>query len=201
MRIKICGLTRREDAEAAIRAGADFLGFIFVPGTPRAVDPKRMRWWIADIEGAETVGVFRDALQETIAEIREALNLDRVQLHGGEPDDLLDRLDSGIIRRVPVPLEGVDRSRVETLIERGALPLIDPGAGDGLSCDWEALADRLDGLEFGLAGGLNATNVARAVRIVRPVMVDVSSGVELRPGVKDHEALRAFVEAAREAAG
>ncbi len=200
MRVKICGLMRVEDAEAAIRAGADFLGFIFVPGTPRAIDPKRMRW-IADIEGAETVGVFRDAPPERIVEIREALKLDRIQLHGGESDDLLDRLGQGTIRRVPVPADGVDRSRVETLIERGALPLIDPGAGDGLSCDWEALADRLDDLEFGLAGGLSPVNVARAVRIVRPFLVDVSSGVELRPGVKDHDALRAFVDAAREAAG
>lgn len=199
MLVKICGIRNPRDAEAAVEAGAHLLGFIFVEGTPRALEPSRAQW-IRDLQGAPTVGVFRDAPLDRVLKIRDSLGLDWIQLHGSEPHAWLGTLGSRVIRRVPVPANGVDRSRVEALSRRGVLPLVDPGAGDGATCDWEVLARRLDGLDFGLAGGLTPETVAHAVMVVRPAMVDVSSGVEKSPGVKDHTKIRTFVQAATAAA-
>lgn len=197
MLIKICGLTRREDAEVAIAAGADLLGFVFVPGTRRAVTPAEVGW-VRALRGAATVGVFRDAPLDTVLAVRDALQLDWVQLHGDEPDDLLDRLGANVIRRVSV-VEPIDWGRLAWLAGR-CLPLVDPGAGDGVAWDWRRLAGRPPGLSLGIAGGLTAESVVAAVRFVRPALVDVSSGVERSPGVKDPDAVRAFVKAARGAA-
>ncbi len=199
MLIKICGICNPHDAKAAVQAEADLLGFIFAEGTPRALDIRGAQW-IRDLRGAATVGVFRDSTLERILEIRDSLKLDWIQLHGSEPDAWLDTLGPQVIRRVPVPTTGVDRSRVEALLRRGVLPLVDPGAGDGATCDWEVLASELEGLDFGLAGGLTPKNVAQAVSVVQPAMIDVSSGVERTPGIKDHSKIRAFVQAATAAA-
>ena len=194
MLIKICGLTRTEDAEAAVAAGADLLGFIFVPGTPRALDPERVPW-IREVVGAEKVGVFRDAPLDEILAVQDALALDRVQLHGDEPDAFLDRLGSGTLRRVR-PGDDLDWQWIADLGRR-CLPLLDPGAGDGKAWAWQALAGRPPGISFGLAGGLTPENVAEAVRVVRPALVDVSSGVESTPGIKDHAKIRDFVVRSR----
>ncbi len=199
MLIKICGICYPRDAEAADAAGADLLGFIFVEGTPRELNPSECTW-IRDLKGSATVGVFRDSTLDQILEIRAKLDLDWIQLHGSEPDAWLDVLGARVIRRVGVPSAGINRSRVEALSRRGALPLIDPGAGDGATCDWQVLAQRLAGLDFGLAGGLTPENVGHAVKIVRPTMIDVSSGVEQAPGIKDHAKIRAFIREARKPA-
>jgi phosphoribosylanthranilate isomerase len=188
---------RPEDAEAAVAAGADLVGFIFVPGTPRAIDPTSASW-IRDVEGVETVGVFQDAPLEEILAVQEAAGLDRVQLHGYEPDTLIDRLGVGTIRRLR-PSIPMSWSRVAELSRR-CLPLVDPGAGDGDAWAWQVLAERPTGITFGLAGGLDPDSVGEAVRVVRPALVDVSSGVEVAPGVKDHAKIRDFIAAAREAA-
>lgn len=199
MHIKICGICDPRDAKSAIEAGADLLGFIFVDKTPRALKISDAQW-VRDLRGAATVGVFRDAPLDRIREIQDSLDLDWVQLHGSEPDTWLEVLGPRVIRRVPVPPYGVDRLRVEALNQRGFLPLVDPGAGDGASCDWQALAQRLEGLNFGLAGGLTPETVAEAIRITRPTMIDVSSGVERTPRIKDHAKIRAFIQTARSAA-
>ena len=198
MLIKICGLTTLEDAEAAVAAGADLVGFIFVEGTPRALDAIRSKW-ICELEGVEKVGVFLDSPLERVMRIRDLLGLDWIQLHGDEPDSFLEALGEKVIRRIKVEAE-VDWERVARLSER-CLPLFDPGAGDGKAWAWEALAGRPAGLRFGLAGGLTPDNVAEAVRDVRPWMVDVSSGVEAEPGIKDHEKIRDFIASAREVDG
>ncbi len=195
VRVKICGLTRRIDAEAAVAAGADLIGFIFVPGTPRALDPARVGW-IRELRGAERVGVFRDAPLAEVERVRDLLALDRVQLHGCEPDAWLDRLGPATIRRVPVDRPHEVWTRVAELVGR-CLPLVDPGAGSGASPDWEALGPPPPGLVFGLAGGLTAATVAAVVARFRPCLVDVSSGVESAPGVKDHDSIDAFITAAR----
>jgi len=190
MLIKICGLITLEDAEAAVAAGADLVGFIFVPGTPRALDPARSGW-IRGVEGAETVGVFLDAPLDEVRRVRDLLALDRVQLHGDEPDSFLEALGEKVIRRIKVEAE-IDWDRIARLSER-CLPLFDPGAGDGVAWPWQGLRDVPPAIQFGLAGGLTPDNVADAVRSVRPHMVDVSSGVEAEPGIKDHEKIRNFV--------
>ena len=198
MLIKICGLTRPEDAEAAVSAGADMVGFVFVPGTPRAVTLESAPW-VREITGAATVGVFRDASIAEIIAVRDALGLKWVQLHGQEPDALIDVLEPRVIRRVD-PGEGRVWDRVAEL-EGRCLPLLDPGAGGGVTVDWNALPPPLEGVRFGLAGGLGPDNVATAVSRLQPAMVDVSSGVEVAPGIKDHGLIRAFIANARSAAG
>jgi phosphoribosylanthranilate isomerase len=196
MLIKICGLTRPADAEAAIAAGADLLGFVFVAGTPRALDPAEAGW-IRDIVGAEKVGVFRDAELDEIRAVRRDLGLDRVQLHGGEPDEWLEDLGPETLRRVRP--DGIDPWRRAAVLSGRCLPLLDPGAGDGVAFDWGALRPRPTGLWIGLAGGLTPATVAEAIHRVRPALVDVSSGVEAAPGIKDPELMTAFVAAARAA--
>jgi phosphoribosylanthranilate isomerase len=182
------------DAEAAIEAGADLLGFVFRSGTPRALDPGTSEW-IRDVEGAESVGVFLDAQLEEVLRVRDHLALDWVQLHGDEPDSYLAALGERVIRRVPVASD-TDWDRVKWLAER-CLPLFDPGAGDGIAWAWDVLAEGPAGVRFGLAGGLTPDNVADAVRTVSPHLVDVSSGVEASPGIKDHDKVRRFISAAR----
>jgi len=193
--IKICGITRPADAEAAIAAGADMLGFVFRSGTPRALDPAASAW-IRDVSGVEKVGVFLDAPLDEVMRVRDLLALDWVQLHGDEPDAFLEALGECVIRRVPVGSE-IDWNRVTDLTGR-CLPLFDPGAGDGVAWAWEALEERPPGIRFGLAGGLTPDNVTDAVRTVRPYLVDVSSGVEASPGIKDHTKINDFIAAARE---
>jgi phosphoribosylanthranilate isomerase len=195
--IKICGITSPGDAEAAIVAGADMLGFVFRSGTPRALDPATSGW-VRDIGGVDRVGVFLDAPLDQVLKVRDHLALEWVQLHGNEPESYLEALGERVIRRVPVGA-AIDWVRVTQLAER-FLPLFDPGAGDGVAWAWKVLMGSPPGIRFGLAGGLDPDNVADAVRTVRPYLVDVSSGVEASPGIKDHAKIRDFIAAARKAA-
>jgi len=192
--IKICGITRPEDAEAAVAAGANLLGFVFRSGTPRALDPAASGW-IRAVKVVEKVGVFLDAPLDEVVRVRDHLALDWVQLHGDEPASYLEVLGEKVIRRVPVGSE-IDWNRVTDLAGR-CLPLFDPGAGDGVAWTWDVLGESPPGIRFGLAGGLTPENVADAVRTVRPYLVDVSSGVEASPGIKDHSKIRDFISAAR----
>lgn len=196
MLVKICGLTRPGDAEAAIGAGADFLGFVFVPGTPRFVDPT-VAIWIRDLVGVDKVGVFRDQDLESVIAIRDLLGLDRVQLHGDEPDSWLDTLGPETLRSVQP--RGADPWQRAAMLSGRCLPLFDPGAGDGVAFDWTTLRRRPTGLWVGIAGGLTPETVSEAVHAVKPALVDVATGVESAPGVKDHEKMAAFVTAARAA--
>lgn len=197
--VKICGITSPEDAQSVLDLGADLIGFVFVAGTPRAIDPNRALW-IREFSGRGSVGVFRDADLETVIDLRHRFGLDWVQLHGSEPDEWLPELDQKVIRRVGVDSGGPDWGRIEKLAD-SVLPLIDPGAGDGEVCDWGLLARmRPQRVRFGLAGGLQPGNVAAAVQILRPAMVDVSSGVERSPGIKDIDRVKAFIDHARRAA-
>jgi phosphoribosylanthranilate isomerase len=192
--IKICGITSPGDAEAAVAAGADLLGFVFRPGTPRALAAEHASW-VRQVRGAETVGVFLDAPLDEIVRVRKQLGLDWVQLHGDEPDAFLDLLGQRVIRRVRVD-HVVDWGRVAVLAEK-CLPLFDPGAGDGVAWGWESLAGGPAGLRFGLAGGLTPDNVGGAVRAAQPFLVDVSSGVESAPGIKDPSKVSRFIANAR----
>jgi len=196
MLVKICGLTRQGDAEAAIEAGADLLGFVFARGTKRYVDPTTAAW-IHDLTDAEKVGVFRDCELESIIAIRDLLGLDRVQLHGEEPESWLETLGPETLRRVQP--RGADPWQRAAMLSGRCLPLFDPGAGDGVAYDWRSLRQRPTGLWVGIAGGLTPETVGEAVTLVRPAMVDVSTGVEASPGIKDPERVAAFVAAARSA--
>lgn len=194
VKIKICGITTPKDAEAAVEAGADFLGFVFRAGTRRALDPAASGW-IRGVGGVEKVGVFLDAPLDEVERVREGVGLDWVQLHGDEPDSYLDALGERVIRRIPVR-SGIDWDRVVQLADR-CLPLFDPGAGDGVAWGWQVLLQMPPGIRFGLAGGLTPDNVADVVRTVGPYLVDVSSGVEAAPGIKDHARVREFIRNVR----
>ncbi|MCS5721103.1 phosphoribosylanthranilate isomerase [Herbiconiux sp. CPCC 203407] len=204
MYIKICGLSTPETVRTAVDAGADAVGFVFAPGSPRTVDPGLAARLVADVpETVETVGVFRDQPIDEVIGIARAAGVGTVQLHGSEPDDDLRRLVDEGLR----PFRALSASAFGGLSEarRSALGayrlLIDaaePGAG--VTFDETELGRRPEGFWL-LAGGLTPENAARLFRFFEPSGVDVSSGVESARGVKDPVRIEAFVAAARGAAG
>jgi phosphoribosylanthranilate isomerase len=191
VRVKICGITRLEDALVAEDAGADAVGFIFVPGTKRFVTPD------AALEVSRglgpfiaRVGVFRDATPETILETVQRVGLNAVQVHGADA-----ALIAGLEAHVSV-IRAV--SHGDALPPSGTLHVDAPEPGSGQTFDWDALDTRsLEGRRWMLAGGLTPENVGEAVRRLQPWGVDVSSGVERAPGIKDAAKIRAFVRGAR----
>lgn len=216
--VKVCGNTTLEGALAAARAGADMLGFVFVPGVRRRVTVAQAQEMLSRLretlgpQAPPAVGVFVDQPVPEVVSTVKACGLSYVQLCGEEDEAYCARMPVPVIRAVPVPpdipppeaLKQLER-RLEALARQGHLPLLDsPGqgrqrGGTGTPLDW-SLAGELSrrGHRFLLAGGLTPDNVALAVRTVRPCGVDVSSGVE-RDGVKDPARVTAFIRRARQA--
>jgi phosphoribosylanthranilate isomerase len=201
VRVKICGVTRLEDAEAAVAAGADALGFMFYERSTRRVTLAEAAAICRQLPPlVSKVGVFVDAAIEVIEDAVARCGLDAVQLHGAESPAFCGRLARPVIKAVRV-------RGPETLAELEAYAtaawLLDayvPGqpGGTGATFDWGLATQAVAlGRPVILAGGLTATNVAAAVRQVRPYAVDVSSGVEREPGRKEAAAMRAFVQAAK----
>ena len=204
MIVKICGITRLEDAEAAVAAGASAIGFIFWPNSPRFVDPHRARKIAASLPPFVTaVGVFVNQPLEYVNAVARLARLGAVQLHGDETPEFAASVAAPVIKTVGC---GSGRSgpgvTVETLSVwparvRMLLDVHDPVArgGTGRTIDWTAAARVAARREILLAGGLTPDNVADAIARVRPFGIDVSSGVERAPGIKDHRRLRALFEA------
>lgn len=200
-RVKICGITRENDALAAVRAGADAIGLVFYPSSPRAVDAKRALSVVRRLPPfVSVVGLFVDAAPEDIRRILETVPLDILQFHGDETPDACGGYGRPYIKAIRMR-DGVDLHRsMETYGAASGL-LLDtyrqgrPG-GTGAVFDWNriptALAERIV-----LAGGLNPDNVESAVRRVRPYAVDVSGGVEREKGVKDPAKIAAFMRGVR----
>jgi phosphoribosylanthranilate isomerase len=203
--VKICGITRAEDARLAAEAGADAVGFVFWPQSPRCVSGGQAREIGASLP-PEVVraGVFVDASPEEIARVVEEARLDVVQLHGDEAPEALDRLPRPAWKAVRVGPGFVAADALRYAGHAAGL-LLDTRAaeapgGTGLSFDWSLAAEvRRHAPFLMLAGGLHPLNVKAAIRAVRPDGVDVSSGVEAGPGHKDADKVRAFLRAAREA--
>jgi phosphoribosylanthranilate isomerase len=203
--VKVCGITTVEDGLAAAEAGADAVGFVFWPGSPRRVDASQARR-IGEALGASVVrvGVFVNAGRDELARNVEQAGLDLLQLHGDEGPEVFGGLPLRAWKALRV---GPDFS-LETALRyegRAAGLLLDshvagrPG-GSGRVFDWRrASALRKRARFLILAGGLSAENVAEAVALAQPDGVDVSSGVESAPGRKDPVRMRAFVAAARSA--
>jgi phosphoribosylanthranilate isomerase len=194
MFVKICGITSVEDASHAVAAGATALGFVFWPKSPRFVTPE----CAADIAravppGVDTVGVFVDAPIERVNETVERVGLSIVQLHGEEPAEYARAVRCPVLRAVRVgdiaSVEGWP-APVRLLIDA-----IDPEArgGTGARVDWDRAAAVARTRDVVLAGGLTPENVGEAIEKVRPWGVDVSSGVEQAPGVKDPDKVTRFV--------
>ncbi|MBW7906405.1 MAG: phosphoribosylanthranilate isomerase [Phycisphaerae bacterium] len=196
--IKICGVMSVEDALAAAQAGADLVGLVFASSPRRVALDQAGRIVGALPRTLLSVGVFMDQPQELILHVRDAVNLDLIQLHGDEQPDSFDQLKRLIIKRIRVtPQDTADTLRRRAAHFAHEHILLDPGAGSGRAFDWNVAM----GLpcRYFLSGGLTPENVGDAVRLLRPHGVDVSSGVERSPGRKDHVRMRDFVQAVREA--
>ena len=207
--VKICGISREEDAEAA--AGADFIGLMFAE-SPRRVTLEQARALAEAVRSRpappKAVGVFANNPLDEVNETARALALDYVQISGDEPDDYVRRVEAPVIRSVHVEAGAGQRpntaalaARLDALRALGATPLLDAKVdarygGTGRRFDHAAARDVAREHDFLLAGGLTPENVAEAVAGVRPWGVDVSSGVETG-GVKDAAKIRAFIEAVR----
>jgi phosphoribosylanthranilate isomerase len=198
VRVKICGLTRPEDAVAAEAAGADAVGLILHARSRRLVDLARAETIVAPLGPfVARVGVVVDAPAVFLDEAIERLRLDALQFHGSEGEDDMTpyrdrvRLLKAVRFSVSLDVGALARLPVDAVLVDGSEP------GSGRPFAWQDAARLAELPRWILAGGLTAENVAEAVRRHAPYGVDVASGVELSPGVKDHAALRRFVERAK----
>lgn len=201
-RVKICGITTLEDAHHAAACGADALGFVFFPGSPRYVDPERAGGIIAGLPPlVTTVGLFVNEAPARIREIAESCGLNVIQLHGDETPEQCSIPPFRVIKAVRLgrnaDLNQLDDSPVAAVLLDACVP--GQFGGTGQRCDWEVAARLAESHRVILAGGLKPDNVAEAVRRVRPYGVDVSSGVERQPGQKDPEKVARFIRLAKEA--
>jgi phosphoribosylanthranilate isomerase len=205
VRVKICGITSAADAQAAIEAGANLLGFNFYPKSPRHISEDRA----AEIRSklpkkVKAVGIFVNVLAADVVTLRSSVGLDAVQLHGDEPPEMV----AEIAPVVPV----IKAFRVEsefpiTILDEYSQAFAflfdaahtDQYGGTGRTTDWDVARRASLKHRIILAGGLKVENVAAAVRIVRPYGIDVASGVESSPGKKDHGLLRDFIKEVRRA--
>jgi phosphoribosylanthranilate isomerase len=199
-RVKICGITSERDAASAIEAGADALGFVFYEKSPRFVTREIARDIIAKVPPfITTVGVFVNETADVIKGLREFVPLDRVQLHGDEDPEFSELLGPGVIKALRIKGEEdilVLKDYNATAFLLDAFVDGKPG-GTGATFDW---AIALEAKRYGriiLSGGLTPENVAEAVVRAAPYAVDVSSGVESSPGVKDPDKIRRFIEEAK----
>ena len=209
--IKICGLTRSGDAEFADAAGAAYLGVIFAGG-PRERPPAHARDTLAG-RRVRRVGVFGGQEADDIAKVVEQVGLHVVQLHAEPEPDRVRQVRAATGAEVWAVVRSADGALpddIEELCDTADALVVDalvPGGlgGSGVAVPWIRLGESLDALDYHprivLAGGLTAENVAEAIDYVAPSVVDVSSGVESSPGMKDHARVRAFIAAVRSAGG
>lgn len=201
VRSKICGITRIEDALAAVEAGADAIGFVFYPKSPRAVTFQQARDIIKALPPfVTTVGLFVNVSRCEMGELLDAVPLDLLQFHGDEAVGDCDCWHRPYIKALRVKA-GDDIAAACRAYPGASGILLDtyvegvPG-GTGEAFDWSLIPQDLD-KPIILAGGLTPDNVAAAIAQVRPYAVDVSGGVEASRGIKDHTKVRAFIEAVR----
>jgi len=190
MMIKICGITRREDALAAVEAGASALGFIFYKPSPRYVTPEKAAALAGDLNVLR-VGVFVDETPAAVEALARTAQLDVVQFYGTQLYGGTAPPNTRVWRALRIT------AGVIPDVLGGCEAIVLDGAKNGVSFDWRLA--RNAALKVILAGGLNPSNVAEAIRIAQPWGVDASSGLETAPGIKDHGKMRAFVIAAQEA--
>ena len=207
--VKICGLRDSASVETAIKAGASYLGFVFFPKSPRAVTPEQAGALMADIPvGVAKVGLFVNPSDEQLRATLASAPLDMIQLHGQESPDRVAQVKelTGLPVMKAIGIAGPED--LPALIDHGLVAdmlLVDAKApkdavlpgGNGLAFDWRLLVGRKWLRPWLLAGGLTPANVVEAIRLTGARGVDVSSGVESEPGVKDANLIRSFIEAAR----
>jgi phosphoribosylanthranilate isomerase len=201
VKVKICGICSVEDARAAVAAGADFLGLNFHPASPRCVDPAVARDIAAALAGTPLVGVFVDAPRERVEALAAELGLAALQFHGDEDPAYCSGWDRRVIKAIrPRPGEKAADLAGPYATDYLLLDAWVAGAhgGTGVPVDVDA-ARGLDAGRLFVAGGLRPETVVAVVERLRPFAVDVASGVEERPGKKDHAKLEAFIRRAKAA--
>ena len=201
-RIKICGLTREEDVDAAVAAGADAIGFVFYPPSPRYLTPERAAELARRIPPfVDAVGLFVNADSATVLATCASVPLNLLQFHGDEDAAYCSQFSRPYLRAARV------RPGLDLVEFAGSFPeargllldaFVEGYGGGGHVFDWTLIPPALPG-HLILSGGLHADNVAAAIERVRPDAVDVSSGVESGKGIKDHAKIAAFVAAVRKA--
>jgi len=199
-RIKVCGIRDHESARVAAEAGADTIGFIFVEGSPRYIDPREAVGIMLGLPPlVSAVGVTRDLSVDGFCDLEEVCPTPISQLHGSEDEKTVRACGPGVIKAFRYEEATIaSRLRKWAAVDEVDAVLIDGGdGGEGIALDFSALSAHLQGFSkpVFLAGGLTPDNVGEAIAKVRPYAVDVSSGVESSPGVKDHDKIRAFVRA------
>lgn len=205
--LKICGITRLEDARFCAGAGVDYLGFIQYPQSPRFIEPKRAKEIIEWVHGPRSVGVFVNESPETVNRIADDAGFDLVQLHGHEDPDTCAQIERPIIKAFRV-VHDASAEQLRLLMEPYrdvvSLFLLDTfktslWGGTGESFNWRLVRDLSEEFPLFLAGGINASNIREAVLTMRPHGIDISSSVESEPGIKDFDQLTAFFEAFEQA--
>lgn len=198
MFVKICGITRPEDADLAVELGASALGFIFWPGSPRYISHHLAGDIVRRNAGrVQSVGVFVDQPPDEVVRIMDVVGLDIAQLHGGESPEYCRQIRRQVIKAIGLHDGGppmLDQYDPEMLI---LIDAHDPSryGGTGRTVNWNSARGIAAARKTVLSGGLNPENIVRAVETVRPYGVDASSGVESAPGVKDAARLKLFFEA------
>jgi phosphoribosylanthranilate isomerase len=206
-RIKICGLTREDDVDAAVAAGADAIGLVFYPRSARALTPERAAVLRARVPPfVDVVALFVNASPDEVNQVLEVVQPELLQFHGDESPEACERYGRRYLRALRVGAPGMDTPEglLKSCLEyRSAAGWLfdshsDGYGGSGRTFDW-SLVHGASARPVVLSGGLHAQNVATAVASVRPFAVDVSSGVELAPGIKSAESIARFVAAVRQA--
>jgi phosphoribosylanthranilate isomerase len=203
-RIKVCGITEPEDARAAVAAGADGLGFIFVPQSPRHIDPDRVREITGELPPlVNAVGVFVDEELEVVEEIIHYCGLSVVQLHGAETPDYCSNISCQVVKSFAInsATESDDLAPYAEFVNGFLLDTYhkDMAGGTGAAFDWGLVEQIKPPGPVILAGGLTPDNVGDAIKQVKPFAVDVNSGVEYQPGRKDTDKLKKFAHEVRKA--
>lgn len=203
MRIKICGITRRVDAERALALGADAVGCVFYSASARSVTIEQARDVARGVSGlGMLVGLFVNPSREEVEEVLASVPLHCLQFHGAETPDFCRHFVRPFIKAIPMRPD-LDLISVDKAYDGASALLLDSDGngqfgGSGESFDWSWVDQRISQRVI-LAGGLTADSVAAGIRSVRPAAVDVSSGVESAKGIKDADKMRAFIESARAA--
>lgn len=204
-KVKFCGITSLHDARFASGAMADYLGFIFYDESPRYLDPAKAGAIINWIEGPKFVGVFVNQPLDDVNMIAKQTGVDYVQLHGKENCDYCQLVEKPIIKTIHVAKDDAAsdlKARIEPFADCVDFLLFDTKVGGkwggtGQSFNWSLLEDVAGELPFFLSGGLSSGNIRAACRKVQPYAVDVSSGIEAEPGVKDYDKIESFMEEIR----
>ncbi len=211
MKVKICGLRSRAEMQAAADCGADYVGLVFYPRSPRHVSLADAKWIAGGIpEGLTRVALVVDADDATLAALLEAVPIDILQLHGQETPERVEAVRAtfgkpvmkavGLATAADLPVLETYAAVADRLLIDARPPAdADLPGGNGVAFDWRLLDGARLGVPWMLAGGLTPENVAEAVQVTGAREVDVSSGVEISPGYKDPERMAAFVAAARAA--